>query len=140
LASKEALMTTTLITFHNAQEYAIYFKTSQSDYPENSKIFTELMNMFYFGERLQFCSIKRMGIVNVTNKSLNPYDLYCNGNLITTMKPKSEFKFNVPLGTNEIKAVQKSGFMLYATENLRTVIINGTCESKSIEVGFVDLK
>jgi hypothetical protein len=138
LASSDASMTTTLLTFHNANLYLIYFKSSQSDFLTNSREFDDLINMFFFGEQISFCKIKRVGKVNVMNKSVNPYDLYKNEELITTIKGKSEFNLNVELGQTNLRAVQKSGFMMYPTENKRIVNITAPCQNSTIEIGFED--
>ena len=138
LASSDASMTTSLLTFHNANLYLIYFKSSQSEFSSNSKEFTELIDMFFFGESIPFCQVKRIGKVNIINKSINPYDLYKNGQLITTIKGKSEFNLNVELGQSNLKAIQKSGFMMYPTENKRTVNIKSPCQNTTIEIGFED--
>ena len=94
--------------------------------------------MFFFGESIPFCQVKRIGKVNIINKSINPYDLYKNGQLITTIKGKSEFNLNVELGQSNLKAIQKSGFMMYPTENKRTVNIKSPCQNTTIEIGFED--
>ncbi len=138
LASSDASMTTSLLTFHNANLYLIYFKSSQSAFSTNSREFDDLINMFFFGEQISFCKIKRIGKVNVINKSANPYDLYKNGELITTIKGKSEFNLNVELGQTNLRAVQKSGFMMYPTENKRIVNISSPCQTSTIEIGFED--
>jgi hypothetical protein len=138
LASSDASMTTSLLTFHNANLYMIYFKSSQIDFSSNSKEFEDLIDMFFFGESLPFCQIKRIGNVNVINKSTNPYELYKNGELITTIKGKAEFSFNVELGQTTLRAIQKSGFMMYPTENKRIVSIKTPCQNTTIEIGFED--
>jgi hypothetical protein len=138
LASSDASMTTSLLTFHNANLYLIYFKSLQSEFSTNSREFEDLIDMFFFGEPMPFCQVKRIGKVNVINKSTNPYDLYKNGELITTIKGKSEFNLNVELGQSNLRAIQKSGFMMYPTENKRIVNIKSPCQNTTIEIGFLD--
>jgi hypothetical protein len=138
LASSDASMTTSLLTFHNANLYLIYFKSLQSEFSTNSREFEDLIDMFFFGEPMPFCQVKRIGKVNVINKSTNPYDLYKNGELITTIKGKSEFNLNVELGQSNLRAIQKSGFMMYPTENKRIVNIKSPCQNTTIEIGFED--
>jgi hypothetical protein len=138
LASAQAAMTTTYLTFHNSTLYLIYFKSPQSEFSSNIKAFEELMTLFYFGESLSFCQIKKMGKVNIINKSANPYDLYKNGELIETIKGKAEISIYIPIGTTNLKAVQKSGFMMYPTENKRVINIKNACQNASIDIGFED--
>lgn len=138
LASSDASMTTSLLTFHNADLYLIYFKSTQSDFSTNSKEFDALIDLFFFGESRPFCQIKNIGTVNVINKSTNPYDLYQNGEFITTIKGKSEFNLKVGIGQSNFRAIQKSGFMMYPTENKRTVKISSPCQNSTIEIGFED--
>lgn len=140
LASADASMTTSFITFHNSNVFLIYFKSSQSDFTANYKEFEELTNMFFFGESLPFCEIKKMGKIIVVNKSINPYDLFKNGVFVATIQGKSEFKMNEKLGVTYLRAVQKSGHMLYPTENNRTVMIKSPCENGTVEIGFEDKK
>ena len=138
LASSDVSMTTSLLTFHNANLYLIYFKSLQSEFSANSREFEDLIDMFFFGEPIPFCQVKRIGKVNVINKSANPYDLYKNGELITTIKGKSEFSLNIELGQSNLRAIQKSGFMMYPTENKRIVNIKSPCQNTTIEIGFED--
>ncbi|MCC6251525.1 MAG: hypothetical protein IT238_03575 [Bacteroidia bacterium] len=140
IATSDASMTTTFLTFHNANIYLIYFKSSQADFPANYKEFEEITNMFFFGEPLPFCQIKKIGKINIINKSLNPYDLYKNEEFITTINGKSEYKLNVAVGVTYLKATQKSGYMLYPTENKRTVNIKTSCQDATVEIGFEDKK
>ena len=138
LVSSEASMTTTYLTFHNSCLYMIYFKSSQGEFPNNFKTFEEIISMFYFGESFSFCELKKIGKVKVVNKSTNPYDLYKNGVLVETIKGKSEYDLNVPIGTTNLKAIQKTGFMMYPTENKRPVSIKSPCQSTIVEIGFED--
>jgi hypothetical protein len=138
LASTEASMTTSLVTFHNSSIYLIYFKSSQNDFATNNKEFESLIDMFFFGEQIPFCQVKKLGSVNIINKSTNPYDLYKNGALITTLKGKSEYMLNVGIGSTNLQATQKSGFMMYPTVNNRTVNINSPCQNTTVEIGFED--
>lgn len=138
LVSTGAAMTTTYLTFHNSSLYLIYFKSSQSEFATNLKSFEELMTLFYFGESLSFCQVKKLGKVNIVNKSANPYDLYKNGELIETIKGKAELSIYAPIGTTNYRAIQKSGYMMYPTENKRNVIIKNACQNVSIEIGFED--
>jgi hypothetical protein len=138
LSSSEASMTTSLVTFHNSSIYLIYFKSSQNDFATNNKEFESLIDMFFFGEQIPFCQVKKLGNVNIINKSTNPYDLYKNGALITTLKGKSEYKLNVEIGSTSLQATQKSGFMMYPTVNNRTVNINSPCQNTTVEIGFED--
>ncbi len=136
LVSAEASMTTSYLTFHNSCLYMIYFKSSQGEFPNNFKAFEEIISMFYFGESISFCQLKKIGKVKVINKSTYPYDLYNNGMLVETIKGKSEYNLNVPIGITNLKAIQKTGFMLYPTENKRSVTIKSPCQNETVEIGF----
>jgi hypothetical protein len=138
LATSDASMTTSLLTFHNSCLYLIYLKSSQSDFSAHYKEFESVINMFFFGEKVPFCKTKKLGRVNVINKSTNPYDLYKNGELITTIKGKTEYNIYVEMGLTNLKATQKSGFMMYPTVNDRTVNVKTPCQNETVEIGFED--
>jgi hypothetical protein len=138
LANSDASMTTSFLTFHNSNLYLIYFKSSQNDFSTNYKEFESVINMFFFGEQMPFCQNKKLGRVNVINKSTNPYDLYKNGELITTIKGKTEYKIYVEMGLTNLKATQKSGFMMYPTVNDRAVNVKSPCQNETVEIGFED--
>jgi len=87
---------------------------------------------------MPFCQNKKLGRVNVINKSTNPYDLYKNGELITTIKGKTEYKIYVEMGLTNLKATQKSGFMMYPTVNDRAVNVKSPCQNETVEIGFED--
>jgi hypothetical protein len=138
LSSSDASMTTSFLTFHNSNLYMIYFKSSQNDFSTNYKEFESVINMFFFGEKIPFCQSKKLGRVNVINKSTNPYDLYKNGELITTIKGKAEYNIYVEMGLTNLKATQKTGFMMYPTINDRAVNVKAPCQNETVEIGFED--
>jgi hypothetical protein len=138
LVSSDALMTTSFLTFHNSNLYLIYFKSSQNDFSANYKEFESVINMFFFGEQMPFCQSKKLGRVNVINKSTNPYDLYKNGELVATIKGKTESNIYVEMGLTNLKATQKSGFVMYPTVNDREVNIKSPCQNVTVEIGYED--
>jgi hypothetical protein len=97
-----------------------------------------MISMFYFGEKIPFCEIKKVGKVKIVNKSTNPYDLFLQDELIETLNGKTEYIVTLPIGISTIKAIQKSGFMLYPTQNNRVVTIKNPCENSTVEIGFED--
>lgn len=84
------------------------------------------------------CEKENIGYLTVINKSVNPYDFYQGDKFIQQLDGGSSIQFKVPPGTWEFKAVQVSGYALYATINQRTVQIANACEESAIKVGFED--
>lgn len=84
------------------------------------------------------CQTKQFGIIRIQNLSLNPYILYNNtdGSYIDTVLGKEEKVFNVGIGNYNLKAVQKSGFLMYPTVNYRTANILQICQEVVIQIGF----
>jgi hypothetical protein len=85
------------------------------------------------------CETNKKGILTIVNKSSNPYYIYKNGTILMALDGK-QIKTNiyVDLGSTTFKAVQKSGYVLYATENIRAVTFSTACEEKTIYIGFED--
>jgi hypothetical protein len=138
LATTNAAMTTSLLAFHNASLYLIYFKSSQNDFSSNNRQFEDLINMFYFGERMSLCEIKKTSKITVQNKSLNPYEVSLNGNIVGTVEGKKALDITVGIGTALVKAVQKTGYMVYPTINERKVNVSVYCQNEKIDIGFED--
>lgn len=75
----------------------------------------------------------------VVNKSSNPYLLYINGQYNTEIGGKQTLKWeNVKLGTYQIKAVQKSGYVFDATVNHRTVQLTVEGQESTVTIGYED--
>jgi len=82
------------------------------------------------------CEKQNKGFVTFKNVSSNPYNLYLNGDFIQTIAGNSSESFLIELGTHRFKAIQKSGYLLYPTENIRNAIINNPCEEKVFKIGI----
>lgn len=74
----------------------------------------------------------------VVNKSSNPYYIYINGKFDTELAGGYQRTWNANLGTYQIKAVQKSGYLFDATVNLRTVNLTTENENQIVTVGYED--
>ena len=59
------------------------------------------------------CDYYNYGILNVTNNSTNPYEIYVDGKLATTVSGKTTTTIAVKVGYREFKAVQKSGYLFF---------------------------
>ncbi len=104
---------------------------------EQNKIFDAMMKVaaeVYAPE----CQKKKMGIVNIENLSVNPYSLYQGDEFIGTIKGKETLAFTLPLGDYYFKAVQDSGFLMYATTNQRRASLKEVCQEVNLRVGFED--
>jgi len=84
------------------------------------------------------CEKKNQGTITIKNKSINPYYIYSGEKLIETLAGNSYKKYNVNIGNYNFKAVQKSGFAMYATVNNRNATIQTACDEVLIEIGFED--
>ncbi len=84
------------------------------------------------------CEKKNQGIITIINKSANPYYIYNSEKLIETLASNSSKSYNVNIGYYNFKAVQKSGYAMYATVNNRNVTIQTACEEILVEIGFED--
>lgn len=82
------------------------------------------------------CQKNNTGILNIVNKSINPYLIYKNGNLLMTIRGKCEEKIEVELGITVFKAEQKTGYMLYPTVNTRKVEFTKACQESTIKIGY----
>lgn len=84
------------------------------------------------------CEKKGQGKVTIVNKSYNPYDLYQGEKYLTTIGGKDSISYMVNPGNYNFKAVQKSGYVMYPTVNLRTAKIEQPCEEQLLKIGFED--
>lgn len=84
------------------------------------------------------CEKKEQGIIIVENLSTNPYYLYSNGKFIETITGKSSRTYYVNKGSYYFKAIQKSGYLIYATENNRTAFIEKVCQEVILTIGYID--
>ncbi len=84
------------------------------------------------------CEKKKMGIINIVNYSSNPYSLYQGDNFLRTISGKETVTYTVALGEYKFKAVQDSGYLMYATVNYRTANPITVCEEVTLKIGFED--
>lgn len=84
------------------------------------------------------CEKEGVGYVTVINLSTNPYDFYNGDDFIERLPAKSTLKYKFKPGSYNLKAVQTSGFLMYATVNNRKVTIPQICTEVTIKVGFED--
>ncbi|NLL28379.1 MAG: hypothetical protein GX259_06255 [Bacteroidales bacterium] len=95
----------------------------------------EAMDAYLDEEFTPDCQKNNQGVLTIVNKSSNPYLIYQNGNYIGEIAGKGVVNLYVNLGTTKFKAEQKSGYLLYATINNRTVEFNEACQELTITVG-----
>lgn len=84
------------------------------------------------------CEKQQKGIIVVKNLSTNPYHVYSGDKFVETLPGNSTQTYYVNNGTYYFKAVQKSGYMMYPTENRRTAIISSVCQEVVLKIGFED--
>lgn len=84
------------------------------------------------------CEKKQQGVIIIQNLSTNPYYIYNGDKFLETLPGNSYQTFYVNKGTYYFKAVQKSGFLMYATENNRSATINKVCQEVTLKIGFED--
>lgn len=84
------------------------------------------------------CEKRQQGIIIIKNLSTNPYNIYNNDNFIETLSGNSDQTYYVNIGTYNFKAVQKSGYVMYATENNRSATISEICQEVTLNIGFED--
>jgi hypothetical protein len=84
------------------------------------------------------CQKKKMGVINIENKSVNPYSLYQGDKFIQTIQGKETVTFTLALGEYEFKAVQDSGYLFSATVNYRNAVLSAICEEVNLKIGFLD--
>lgn len=84
------------------------------------------------------CEIKKQGTITITNKSINPYELFQGDKYIETIEGGGQRQYMVDLGEYSFRAQQKSGYLMYATINYRKAIIQKSCEDFPILIGFED--
>ncbi len=82
------------------------------------------------------CYKKQQGIVKVENLSNNPYDLYIGQKYIGIINGRSFQTFYLNRGYYEFKAVQRSGFVLYPTENIISTRIEKVCQEFLLKIGI----
>lgn len=84
------------------------------------------------------CEMKKQGIITITNKSTNPYDLFQGDKYIETIEGGGQRQYLVDPGEYSFKAQQKSGYLMYATINYRKAKIQKACDEFPLLIGFED--
>lgn len=84
------------------------------------------------------CEKRRQGVIKISNVSSYPYYIYNGANFLETLDAKSSTTYYLDNGTYYFKAVQKSGFLMYATENKRTATIDKVCQEIILNIGRED--
>lgn len=82
------------------------------------------------------CEKRQQGKIVIENHSSNPYDLYQENKFIETLQGKTSKIFYVNNGNYNFKAVQKSGYLMYPTENIRSASITTICQEVILKIGF----
>lgn len=84
------------------------------------------------------CEKKQLGVITIKNLSSNPYHIYQGSQFIETLAGGETKAYYVSNGTYDFKAVQKSGYAFYPTENFRRATITGVCHEVILKIGFED--
>lgn len=82
------------------------------------------------------CEKRQQGKIVIQNLSSNPYDLFQGTKFLQTMPGKTSTTYYVNNGNYQFKAVQKSGYAVYPTENIRSANITGVCQEIILKIGF----
>ncbi len=102
----------------------------------HAKFFEELFTDMFTCD----CNKRGTGSIVIENKSLNPYDIYIKGELHQTIRGGQRGTIDcIKIGEEvTFKAVQKSGYMMYPTTNIRKGRVTRLCEEVITKVGFED--
>jgi hypothetical protein len=84
------------------------------------------------------CEKQQKGVIIIKNISTNPYNLYNDGKFVETISGNSTQTYYLDNGTYNFKAVQKSGYLMYPTTNIRSAEINRICQEVILKIGFED--
>lgn len=84
------------------------------------------------------CESKQQGIITITNRSANPYELFQGDKYIETIEGGGQKQYLVNPGEYKFKAQQKSGYLMYPTINYRKATVQKTCEEFALLIGFED--
>lgn len=82
------------------------------------------------------CQKKEAGIINITSISTSPYDIYIDDAHVDILGGNQTGTYLIKPGKHQIKAVQKSGYLFYATINKRELYIETVCSEVSTQIGF----
>ena len=123
----------------NNEEYITEIKA----YDFNTRIKTELsglMELIMAGTIEVLikpeCEKQEKGIITINNVSTNPYSIYIGNVFVETLQGNTSLTYYADIDTHYIKAVQKSGYMIYATENTGTARITEICQEVTLNVGY----
>lgn len=82
------------------------------------------------------CEKKQQGVIKIQNLSSNPYDLYSGDKYLGIIEGNKILTYYVGNGQYSFKAVQRSGYLVYATENIRNATISRVCQEVILKIGY----
>ena len=86
----------------------------------------------------EWASATQLGLLTVVNQSGDPFNIYLNNEFKGVVNGYSKLVLYPNVGTNQVKAVQKSGYTFYETVNYRTVVISSIGEKVEVKIGLED--
>lgn len=84
------------------------------------------------------CEKLQIGTIRIINTSGNPYHIYKGDQFIETLAANKSANYPATMGIHNYKAVQQSGYVFYATKNIRTASITRPCQEVILKIGFED--
>jgi hypothetical protein len=84
------------------------------------------------------CEKRQQSLLTIKNLSTNPYYIYQGDKLIETIQGNSFKTYYLSNGVYNFKAVQVSGYLMYATINYRQAVFNNACQTVTLTIGYED--
>ncbi|HRD40332.1 MAG TPA: hypothetical protein PLC65_17015, partial [Bacteroidia bacterium] len=119
-------------------EIAILCNNCDKELEKISDVYLEALEDYEKAASIPECEEKKKGYIIIENLSTNPYELYQGDKFLTTISGGESLEYFVNIGTYTFKAVQKSGFLMYATVNNRMVKVSQSCAKYKVKIGFED--
>lgn len=119
-------------------EIAILCNKCDKELEKISDVYLEALEDYEKAASIPECEEKKKGYIIIENLSTNPYELYQGDKYLTTISGGESLEYFVNIGTYNFKAVQKSGFLMYATVNNRMVKVSQSCAKYKVKIGFED--
>ncbi len=107
-----------------------------------NKIITEIKNYSEYVNNIlneidkPECEKKQLGKITIQNLSTNPYDLYGGNKYLGIIDGGKMLTYYVGNGQYSFKAIQRSGFVMYPTENVRNTTITQVCQEETLKIGY----
>lgn len=120
------------------EEIALLCNKCEREIQKIEGVYYEALDDYEKAANTPECEEKKTGKIIIENLSTNPYELYHGDKYLTTISGGSSIEYDVSIGTYSFKAVQKSGFLMYATVNNRTVKVSQICAKYLVKIGFED--